>query len=362
LRERGVEGVSEIDLGGRATIVAYTPLRDARNDIFIAAAFDKARFFAPLDRDSLRDALGIALAALLAMAAAWSIAAHVVGRPIRRLAAAASQWHQGDYATRVGGDAWVKEIGSLGAVFDELAAKLDARERELRAASDAKRRLLAAAGHDLRQPLQVLTFAIDKLGRIARGRPEATEVARAERALDRLTAALDTLVEAARLDSGVVQVRLRPILLGDLLDEVGEEWRGRAEAKGLALRVVPTREVVESDPTLLRSMLHNLVGNAVKYTARGGVLLGCRRHGARVRIEVVDTGIGIARDKLDRIFAEFEQLDGAADGFGLGLAIVRRTAELLQHPVSVRSEPGRGSRFAIDVPRAALARAVMLET
>jgi hypothetical protein len=343
---------------GRVAIVAYSPPRTTPQGLFVAAAFDKASYFAPLDRDSLRIAVGIALGALLAMAAAWSFASYAVGRPIRRLAAAAAQWQQGDYAARVGGSAGVKEIRELGAVFDQLAAKLDLRERQLRAASDGKRRLLAAAGHDLRQPLQVLTLVLGKIGRLAAGPTELRELARAEKALDRLTAALDTLVEAARLDSGAVQVRRSVFLLGDLLDEIGDEWAAKAEAKGITFRVVPTYAAVESDPVLLRTVLHNLVGNAVKYTTRGGVLLGCRRCGRNVRIEVVDTGIGIPPDKLGHIFAEFEQLDGAAEGFGLGLAIVQRTAELLGHRLTVLSEPGKGSRFGIEVPRSAVARTI----
>lgn len=359
LLQARADGVIETaDAQDRKFIVAYSSPHSAPQGLFVAAAFDKASFFAPLDRDTLRTAIGIALGALLAMAAAWSIAAYVVGRPIRRLAAAAGQWQQGDYAARAGGGAWVKEIGELGAVFDQLAGKLDLRERQLRAASDTKRRLLAAAGHDLRQPLQVLTFVIGKLGRLATGPAELRELARAEKALDRLTAALDTLVEAARLDSGAVQVRRRAILLGDLLGEIGDEWAAKAEAKGIDFRVVPTHAAVESDPALLRTVLHNLVGNAVKYTARGGVLIGCRRGGDKVRIEVVDTGIGIPPEKLGFVFAEFEQLDATADGFGLGLAIVQRTAELLGHPLTVRSEPGKGSRFGIEVPRAAMARTI----
>jgi signal transduction histidine kinase len=335
---------------GRRMLVAYSPAGTAPHRLFVAVAIDKADFFAPLDRDTLRDAVGIALGAAAALGAAWSIATHFVARPIDRLTDAAVRWQHGDYSARAGPGGRVAEIAALAASFDALAAKLEMRERQLREAAEGKRRLLAAAGHDLRQPLQILTFVV---GRLGGGAAQERHVAHAEKALDRLTAALDALVEAARLDSGAMQVRRRTIFMAELFDEMSEDWAAAAAAKRLDLRVVPTRAAIDSDPDLIRTILNNLVGNAVKYTARGGVLVGCRRRGAGVRIEVWDTGIGIPPEKLDLVFAEFAQLDRAREGFGLGLAIVQRAAELLGHPLSVTSKPGKGTRFALDVPTAA---------
>ncbi len=354
--EAGVMETTGAD--GRRMLVAYSPLSVPPQNIFVAVAVDKANFFAPLDRDTLRDIVGIALGAAAAMVAAWSIATHFVARPIDRLTDAAVRWQRGDYAARAGPGGGVAEIGTLAAAFDVLAAKLEMRERQLRQAADAKRRLLAAAGHDLRQPLQILTFVVGRLGHVEVNAAEERHLARAERALDRLTAALDTFVEAARLDSGATQVRRRTIFVADLIAEMTDDWTAAAEAKGIVLRIVPTRAAIDSDPDLIRTILNNLVGNAVKYTARGGVLVGCRNRGDCVRIEVWDTGIGIPPDKLDLVFTEFAQLDRAREGFGLGLAIVQRAAELLGHTLSVSSRPGKGSRFALDVPRAATPRSV----
>jgi signal transduction histidine kinase len=345
-------GVVQRTAGGETWIIGYAPLGVMPRKLFAAVAFEQAVYFAPVDRDTLRDVLAILLTTLLALFAAWSIAARFVGRPIRRLVEVGRRWQEGDYAARAGFADRGSEIGELGAVFDELASKLETREKQLRAAADAKRRLLAAAGHDLRQPLQVLSLAMGKLGRKAWSAAERRDVARAEKALDKLSSAFDMLVDAARLDSGGLQVRLRRFPIGDLLSEVRDEWLPAAEEKGLRLRTVPCSVVVESDREMLSTILHNLVGNAIKYTQKGGVLIGCRRRRGTLAIEVVDTGIGIPEDKIGVIFSEFAQLDPTHAGFGLGLAIVQGTAEILRHPLAVISELGKGSRFAVEVPMA----------
>lgn len=349
-------GVVERTADGKTWIVGYAPLATAPQRLFAAVAFEKAAYFASVDRDTLRDVLAILLTALLALFAAWSIAERFVGRPFRRLAEVGKRWQEGDYAARTGFADRTSEIGELGAVFDGLAGKLDERERQLRAAADAKRRLLAAAGHDLRQPLQVLTLAMGKLGRKAWSAAERRDIARAERALDKLSSAFDTLVDASRLDSGGLQVRPRHFPIRDLLDEIKDEWLPVAEEKKLRLRTVSCSIVVESDREMLGTILHNLVGNAIKYTQKGGVLIGCRRHRGTIAVEVVDTGIGIAEDKIGVIFHEFAQLDETHAGFGLGLAIVQGTAEILRHRLTVISEPGRGSRFAVEVSMASALR------
>ena len=143
------------------------------------------------------------------------------------------------------------------------------------------------------------------------------------------------------------------------------EFAYHAQTHGLGWRVVPCRLAVRSDPRLLEQMIRNLLSNAVKYTRKGRVLLGCRRHGAKLRIEIWDTGLGIPEGQLRAIFEEFHQIDNPARelnrGLGLGLAIVQRLGNLLGHPVDVRSRPGSGSVFAIEVAlapkRGALRRA-----
>lgn len=345
-------GVVDLMLDGRPGLVAYAPPSQPPYGLFVAVAVDKASFFAPLDRDAFQSAMVIAVAVAIALLAASGLATHFVTGPIAHLTEAATRWQHGDYAARAHAGSHIGEIDALVTAFDALVAKLAVRERELRAAAEGKRRLLAAAGHDLRQPLQILVFVIGRLGHFVTGEAERHHLARAEKALDRLTEALDTLVEAARLDSGTTPVRRRAVILADLLDELKDDWIVAAEAKGLRLRVAPTRAVIESDPNLVRTILNNLVGNAIKYTTRGGILVAGRRRGDHLSIEVWDTGIGIPADQVEHVFDEFAQLDRAREGFGLGLAIVQRAAELLRHPLSVSSRLGRGSRFAVTVPLA----------
>jgi two-component system, sensor histidine kinase len=122
--------------------------------------------------------------------------------------------------------------------------------------------------------------------------------------------------------------------------------------KGLCLRILPCKAVVESDPRMLATIVHNLVGNAIKYTDFGGILMGCRRRRTEIWIEIYDTGIGIPADQVDAVFGEFQQLDTQREGLGLGLWIAANTAETLGHQLSVRSIVGRGSRFRIVVPLA----------
>lgn len=360
LLRAGQEGVIETKAKNEELIVGYSPPALAR-DLFAAVSFEKSAYFAPIARDTLRDIASILLATSLALLAAWAIAARFVGRPIRHLVEVGRRWHEGDYTVRANFADKTSEIGQLGTVFDELAEKLHLRERQLRAAAEAKRRLLAAAGHDLRQPLQILTLAMGKLGRKAATAAERRDVARAEKALDKLSSAFDTLVDASRLDSGGLQVRLRRFPVNDLLNDIRDEWLPVAEEKGLRLRTVACPVVVESDREMLGTILHNLVGNALKYTERGGVLIGCRRRRGTLSIEVVDTGIGIPQDKIGLIFNEFAQLDPTHAGVGLGLAIVQGTAEILRHPITVFSEPGKGSRFAVKVPVAGASAADQAE-
>ncbi|MCR6631120.1 MAG: hybrid sensor histidine kinase/response regulator [Magnetospirillum sp.] len=173
--------------------------------------------------------------------------------------------------------------------------------------------------------------------------------------VESLTGLLNDMLDVARLDAGVITPKLSDIPVSRLLERVAAAWRIQAEAKGLRLRVVSSSAVVHTDPALMDRVLSNLVANAVRYTERGHILVGCRRVGDdQVRIEVLDTGIGIPADKLGEIFEEFRQLGNPErrrdKGTGLGLAIVRRIASLLDHRVDVRSLSGRGSAFTITLP------------
>ncbi|WP_119460953.1 ATP-binding protein [Rhodospirillaceae bacterium SYSU D60014] len=221
-------------------------------------------------------------------------------------------------------------------------------------ANRAKSRFLAAASHDLRQPLQAISMFVSALKSTASGPANEEIIAALEDSLRATNGLLDSLLEMSRLDAGVLEPKPRDFAIGDLLDRMEHEFAGPAAEKGIGLRVVASSAFVHSDPTLLDRMLRNLVSNAVRYTSKGRILIGCRRRGSTLRVEICDTGIGIPADKLDAIFEEFLQLGNPerdrTRGLGLGLAIVHRLAKLLGHRIDVRSEPGRGSRFAVEMP------------
>ncbi len=236
-------------------------------------------------------------------------------------------------------------------------------ERELQAARDkaerasmAKTKFLTAASHDLRQPAQSLTLFTDLLAAKLAGHPDATIVEHLQRSVDALRLLLDGILDLSRMDAGLVVPLARPFAIAPLLAQLGIEYEARARQAGLRLRARPCNARVVSDPLLLERILRNLLENALRYTRRGGILLGCRRRGDRLRIEVWDSGIGLAPEQMDNIFEEFYQAGNPerdrAKGLGLGLAIVERLARLLDHHVTVSSREGRGSRFAVTVPLA----------
>ena len=247
----------------------------------------------------------------------------------------------------------------------DLIGELKARTRaaiEARAAAEAanrgKSQLLAAASHDLRQPLHALGLFVAALARRAREGELAPLVASVRGALGGLEAQFAQLIDLSRLEAGALVPQRERVPLLPLFDRLEREFAVEASARSIALSFVRTRLAVESDALLLERMLRNLVANALRYTPRGGVVVGARRRGARVAIEVVDSGVGIAPEHRERVFDEFFQVPRRADqprvaGMGLGLAIVRRFAALLDHGLALASEPGHGSRFAIVAPRAA---------
>jgi signal transduction histidine kinase len=220
-------------------------------------------------------------------------------------------------------------------------------------ASEAKSRALAAVAHDLKQPLQVIMMAADRLRDALSGLPSdrgAAHLDRIDRSAGQIAAALDALLRLARSEFGPAP-EVRPMPLEPVLTALERAHAPLAEANGLVLRCVPTRAVVRSDPDALSSILHNLVGNAIKYTDAGGsVLLGCRRRGAdKVEIQVHDTGRGIPAEDLDSVFQSFTRLDETKPGVGLGLSIAKRHAEALGHELVCRSVLGKGSCFGVRI-------------
>jgi signal transduction histidine kinase/CheY-like chemotaxis protein len=241
-----------------------------------------------------------------------------------------------------------------------LEERVAERTRALELANQSKTRFLAAASHDLRQP----TAAIGLLVSLLRQQPSASKDTRElTDMLDEAVAAMESLLvgllDISRLDAGAVQPKFQAVSLQDVFQAVKVHEQSAAQAKGLSLRFrlprhCPDPLMVMTDPLLVHSVLRNLLSNAIRYTHEGGVMVAARRSGPRrIRIEVWDTGIGIAPDQLERIFEEFYQVGNAArdrsHGIGLGLAIVRRTANVLGEDVSARSRLGKGSVFAFEL-------------
>jgi two-component system phosphate regulon sensor histidine kinase PhoR len=214
--------------------------------------------------------------------------------------------------------------------------------------------LLAIAGHDLRQPLQIIQNAHELLGLGVRTNRELRLLRSGQSALDRLKDQLDQLLSVLWLREHGNEVRLNPVQVGPLLRQACDENEDAALQRGIDLRMVSTSASIQSDTLLLRTVLHNLVSNAVNYTQPGGrILLGCRHAGREVRIDVSDTGIGIVGDRIPRIFEAFTRLDSARrDSLGIGLFIVRQAVGILGHRVDITSSLSRSSRFSIFATRA----------
>ncbi|WP_199084381.1 chemotaxis protein CheB [Bosea sp. ASV33] len=233
------------------------------------------------------------------------------------------------------------------------ARALEDARKQAELANVAKSRFLAAASHDLRQPLQGLALLQGLLAKIVEGEKAKTLVARLSDTLDAMSGMLNTLLDINEIEAGAVHAEIVDFPIDGLLSRLREEFTYHAQARGLVLKVVSSSLVVRSDPHLLEQMIRNLVSNALKYTKTGKVLLGCKRRNDKLNIEIWDTGIGIPEDELHAIFDEYHQIDNAARqrslGLGLGLSIVKRLGGLLDHTVSVRSDNGKGSVFAIEL-------------
>ena len=220
---------------------------------------------------------------------------------------------------------------------------------ELQRTSDFQAALLGMAGHDLRQPLQIIQSVYEWLGGRLAHTSERVRLARGEQAIAKLTEQLDRLVSALRLYEHTQKMEITSVPLGPLFWRIASENENDARENGIDLRIHATRGAVVSNSVLLEGILRNLVRNAVKYTEPGGrILIGCRRIKDDIRIDIYDTGVGIASEHLPQIFDAFQRVDSTrADGLGIGLFVVRRAVALLGHRVEVRSRVGCGSRFSV---------------
>jgi PAS domain S-box-containing protein len=255
-------------------------------------------------------------------------------------------WIEGTiYRSDTGYSVYLQDVSGRRRIEEELRRATGQAE----AVALASTNLLAAASRDLRQPLDVIMRDIFQ---VAAQNPEHRQgLFQARRAAGRLASALDKLTELAQLVSGAREPQRRSFLIRELFDQIKQTWAPAAGERRVHFDLPNSEELVHSDPQMLATMLHNLVGNAIGYTERGRVWVECRRRDDMVAIEVHDTGIGIPGDKLDDIFKEFQRLHPCrSEGMGLGLAIVRRMADLLGHEIAVQSVPGEGSCFQIEVP------------
>ena len=235
----------------------------------------------------------------------------------------------------------------------------DVARREAEIANRAKTQFFAAASHDLRQPLHAMGLFAEALRQRTRDSEVAPLVNSINESVDALDGLFSELLDVTRIDSGGVEVHSRPFEMGDLLRKLRLDFEPMAFEKGLSLRLRGAAHVVLADPVLVERIARNLVSNAIRYTEDGTVLVGCRRRAGKVLLQVWDSGAGIAPEQQARIFEEFYQVPadnpstaGQRKGLGLGLAIVRRLAELMAAPLTVRSWPGRGSVFSLELPAA----------
>ena len=332
--------------------------------VLVEQPLDEA--FAPVYASLVRT--GVLLGAGIALALAASLAlARKMSAPIRALTESARRIGEGRLEERVQvatGD----ELEALGEEFNRMAQrlresyagleqKIEERTVQLAAANVAKSRFLAVASHDLRQPVHALRLFIAQLHDAASDEQRQRIYGRLDASSAVVSELIETLLDISKLDAGAVMPQPAEFGIQSLLNRIDNAFAAGARARGLRWRVRPSSLRIWTDPLLLERIVMNLAANAVRYTREGGVLIGCRRRAGAVRIEIWDTGAGIAADQTRRIFEEFYQAPRHADegvrGIGLGLAIVDRLAGLLSLHIDLRSLEGRGSMFAVTVPLAA---------
>jgi len=236
----------------------------------------------------------------------------------------------------------------------EVQAQLRRAREDADSANQAKSRFLATASHDLRQPLQTLAL-LNGAMRLGTAEPAMTDaLLQQESAIDAMARLLNALLDISKLESGAIRPEITDFTVSTVFARMRSEFAQLAAQKGLELKIESCDDCVQSDPSLVNQVLRNLISNAIKYTREGWVLLRCRPDQAIVRLEVLDSGIGIPAADLPHIFEEFYQVgvpsNASRDGYGLGLSIVRRIIDLLGISVEVRSDPGKGSVFSVALP------------
>jgi signal transduction histidine kinase len=348
----GAAAPASPELGQLLLEVTDEPLqREIRHDLFSAVALSL---------------VVLLFGSLLALALSRNLI-----RLLLRISRVVDQVGHGIGSARIG-HAGPDELGQLAEGIDRMIGRVEINQAELAAriaaatlalrrekeeaeeAGLSRSRFFAAASHDLRQPVQALGLFVAQLEREARHGPLQTRVSQLAQSVRNLQALLDTLLDYSRLDGKVFRTDLRPVNARTAITAVAAEFSAAAAAKGLMLRCRACDCWLLTDPALLHRILLNLVSNSIRHTRQGGILIGCRRGMSHARISVWDTGPGIPAEHHATIFDELVQLENperdAGKGLGLGLAIVRRTADLLHHPLMLRSHLSRGSCFSVMIP------------
>ena len=359
------EGSSEssslaTDLNGQEVLIAYAPIEPL--GWFVFAEMPVREAFAPLYDGLIRSGLLLAAGLFLAVLGGLFFAHRMVG-PIRTLIDGSRRLGSGDLSQRIAITTG-NELDELGNQFNRMAMqlqdsystlerKVEERTRQLELATEAKSRFLATASHDLRQPLHALGLFVAQL-RGTRADERKKIVEQIELALSAMNELFNALLDVTKLDAGVLTPALTEFPAAQLLERIRTTFTGSAREKGLSLRIIDTDAWVRSDFILLERIVSNFVSNAIRYTSEGRVVVGCRKRAGQLRIEVWDTGPGVPEDQKQNIFGEFYRLKSSnahePGGLGLGLAIVDRLSQLLNHPINVMSTSGKGACFSVTVP------------
>lgn len=255
------------------------------------------------------------------------------------------------------GEGMVWQLRQEKAAADEARRAADAARHEAEVANRAKTQFFAAASHDLRQPLHAMGLLAEALSQRSQDKDLAPLVASINGSVDALEDLFSELLDITKIDSGAVTVAPEHFEVGEIFRKLQLHFEPVAFDKGLSLRFRGAHQLLHADPVLVERILRNFVSNAIRYTHDGSVLVSCRRRGERVHLQVWDTGVGIAEDERERIFEEFYQVTRTTarvpqerKGLGLGLSIAQRLAALMRAPLTLRSEPGRGSVFSLELP------------
>ncbi len=250
-----------------------------------------------------------------------------------------------------------EELTTLLESLEQSNRELGIAKTAAETANISKTRFLAAASHDLLQPLNAAHLLMSSLSELQSSSESKALAEQVERSLETIDELLRALLEISSLDAGVVKHNIQAIPLRNLFASLESDFKPIANQKNIRIRFMPTNRHVLSDRTMLRRVLQNIISNAIRYTAKGGVLVGTRLRGDTVRIEVHDTGIGIQASQFTEIFEEFHRgtpagqaSDESSAGLGLGLSIVQRMLKTLDHRLEFDSEPGQGSVFSVYVP------------